>query len=539
MGSWNGTKIGLKVKESEEELANEFLMLLGLKLSDDMDEEIGELSDLEDYTVVGTVQDDLLGIMPSLEKKFVDYQNQFYGPDEEDEVAKDDNHSGTGIRLDDLFLVVKKLFPRSGMYLAHEDGNSVSDAYYRYEVIYSATKKTEINCYYCYGDGINVETDCPEEEGTEKTEERLTAKKPDNAVIELLIKKAESEGYDELVRRLQGKTADADSSANVKKNPPIKKIPGLKIVRGIVAKYTGDKTKIEIPEGVIEIGNEAFAYSDLKSITLPDTLVHIGEKAFWGCSYLKEIKIPANVINIGTEAFLRCSGLREIVIPEGIIRIERSTFDNCTKLQKITLPSTLKEIGERAFYWCRELTDLELPDGIEAIGDKAFYDCENLKEPVLPQSLKKIGSEAFAGCKSIEKLVIPNSVMALGAEIANGMKIYVSSLDFLLKLKECRGPFGSQTKYREEYCTKLFVDGVLLEELVIPDGVSEICGFFMKGYRFLKSVIIPESVTSIGLNAFAYCYGLKKAVVPKALEQMIKDNKVFRDCEELTEIQYV
>ena len=53
-------------------------MLLGLKLTDDMNEEIGELSDLGNYNVVGMVQDDLLGIMPSLEKKFAAYQNKFY-----------------------------------------------------------------------------------------------------------------------------------------------------------------------------------------------------------------------------------------------------------------------------------------------------------------------------------------------------------------------------------------------------------------------------------------------------------------------------
>ena len=154
MGWWNATKIGLKVQPANEDLALQFLTVLGVDVENsDMVEEIGPLSNLDSYLSDGLVESDLLGIMPSLEKKFADYQSKFRNTRKK----KNKKEAEPASRLDDIYLVAKKLFPRSGMYLAHEDGNNTDDTYYRYEVIYSAGKKTEINCFYSYGDDINVD----------------------------------------------------------------------------------------------------------------------------------------------------------------------------------------------------------------------------------------------------------------------------------------------------------------------------------------------------------------------------------------------
>ena len=525
MGSWYGTKIGLKVKESEEDRANEFLMLLGLKLIDDMDEEIGALSDLDDYTVIGTVEDYLLDLMPVLQKKFAAYQNQFYG----------DKYKAVSCqKLDDLYRVVKKLFPGASMFLAHEDGNSVSDNCYRYEVIYNAGKKTEINCFYSYGEGINCETDCPTEEGTEKNEVKLTAGKPDSALINTLTEKAEAKGFSELALMLKGKSDEAGKTASGKKEA-VKKIPGLKVVKGIVAQYTGDAEELVLPEGVTEIGAEAFSFnSDVKKIIFPDSLERIGEEAFRDCWELSDPVLPGNLKYIGVKAFSNCKNLTEIVIPEKVERIEDNTFSWCDNLRRVVLPDGLKEIGAEAFEFCEELESVNFPAGIRKIDEYAFNDCEKLSDPVLPEGLQEIGSGAFSGCDGLSELVIPDSVTSLGGGLSSDdVLIHVSSLEALLRMTERSGSCPAEGH------AKLMINGTLVEDVILPSGITTITRGLFSGYQYLKSITLPDTVTEISYHAFSGCSDLVKVVAPKEIQPVIEHSKAFEECKNLKEIQYV
>ena len=530
MGSWYGTKIGLKVNESEEDRANEFLTLLGLKLIDDMDEEIGALSDLDDYTVIGTAENNVLDLMPVLEKKFAAYQNQFYGKRFKEVPCP---------QLDDLYRVVKKLFPRAGMLLAHEEGNSVSDNYYRYEVIYNAGKKTELNCFYSYGDGINCETDNPRSEGIEKSEVKLTAGKPDSALISMLTEKAEAEGFSELALMLKGKSDETGKAASGKKET-IKQIPGLKVVKNRVVKYSGSARTLEIPEGITEIGDEAFSSNQtIKKISFPDSLERIGKKAFRYCSNLSEAVLSKNLSYIGAEAFSYCKKLTEIVVPEMIERIEEKTFSYCEKLCRVILPAGLSEIGDNAFEWCDKLETVNLPAGIRKIGACAFNVCRKLTDLVLPEGLLEIGRGAFSICKMLSKIVIPESVISLGGNLMGGnmcdtvTEIHVINLEFLLKTTE-----------KSDFCpatcnAKLMIDNTLLEDVVLPSGLTTISKGFFAGYKYLKKITIPESVTDISWHAFSGCSNLEKVTAPKALQSGIKMSCAFSGCEKLAEIQYI
>ena len=214
MGHWNNTKIGLKVKSKDEELATQFLRIIGIDTDNlDMYEEIGELSGEYDPSIEGSIVDDLYNIMPSMEKKFSDYVDQFYGfENEEDEFdedfEEDEFDEDVKISLDDLFLIVNKLFSPAYLFFAHEDGNSVSDSFYRYEAIYdpSTGKKKEFNCYYSYGDGINLDFDNdedPKDVITEKSEEDIAAYELNGTIIDSLIEKAKLEGYKELANKLK------------------------------------------------------------------------------------------------------------------------------------------------------------------------------------------------------------------------------------------------------------------------------------------------------------------------------------------------
>lgn len=102
-----------------------------------------------------------------------------------------------------------------------------------------------------------------------------------------------------------------------------------------------------VPEGVTSLAINAFnnniymgpSYycTGLKSLTLPSTLIEIGDYSLEGCSGLTEITIPSSVTTIGIRAFASCTGLTEITIPSSVTSIGSNCFNGCTNLETITI----------------------------------------------------------------------------------------------------------------------------------------------------------------------------------------------------------
>lgn len=207
MGSWNGTKLGIRVKPELNEEAEQLMIILGVNLGEEIIEEVGDLG--KDYNpsiegeVVGFFSAKVYGVMPALENYFSSYQNKFdyyYEEDEEDEELDDNCHT-----LDDLFLFINRVFPSTSLFLVHEEGNNTSDSYYRYEAIYDPSKKMKTirNCYYCFDEQINCSTDNPRKEGTTVEVGKIAGNEPKKDDIEWLMKKAEAKNYSQLVQRLR------------------------------------------------------------------------------------------------------------------------------------------------------------------------------------------------------------------------------------------------------------------------------------------------------------------------------------------------
>ena len=117
--------------------------------------------------------------------------------------------------------------------------------------------------------------------------------------------------------------------------------------------------RVEIPKGVISIGDKAFSgCSGLTSITIPDSVTSIGDWAFDGCSGLTSIAIPDSVTSVGDYAFYSCSGLTSITIPDSVTSIGGAAFFNCSGLTSVTIPDSVVCIGYRAFEKCSGLTDI-------------------------------------------------------------------------------------------------------------------------------------------------------------------------------------
>ena len=154
--------------------------------------------------------------------------------------------------------------------------------------------------------------------------------------------------------------------------------------------------RFEIPQGVTEIGPEAFSSClNLVSVSIPDTVTHIDASAFSGCFKLGAITLPDGLVEIGDKAFYLCSALRSVTMGNNVKAIGSSAFSNCSDLTTINLSGKLRKISEAMFQSCPSLSLLYIPDGIESIDKNAFRYCSGLNGIRIPPTVTKIDSAAF------------------------------------------------------------------------------------------------------------------------------------------------
>lgn len=169
---------------------------------------------------------------------------------------------------------------------------------------------------------------------------------------------------------------------------------------------------------VTEIGSKAFSVDNshiIESISLPRTIVEIGEYAFSNCVNLVDIKIPIATTIIGKSAFDNCSSLERIELPSGLTEIKNSTFANCTSLINVTFTQaqeySIKRIGEYAFYNAKKLKSITIPNNVNYIGNYAFFNCESLEKIELADTnVRVINTGTFRGCRVLASVTIRDIV---------------------------------------------------------------------------------------------------------------------------------
>ena len=111
--------------------------------------------------------------------------------------------------------------------------------------------------------------------------------------------------------------------------------------------------------------------NDVTSITLPETIDSIGDRAFNSCG-ITSITLPKNVKKIGVSVFEGCRNLKSATfLMDSLPDLPYYTFSECTSLESIQLPKYCPSIGEQAFYKC-PLTSIDLPEGVLSIQAGAF-----------------------------------------------------------------------------------------------------------------------------------------------------------------------
>ena len=163
----------------------------------------------------------------------------------------------------------------------------------------------------------------------------------------------------------------------------------------------------------------------------------------------------------------------KVIIENGVTTVADWAFEEFIRLQSVSFGSSITEIGDYAFYQCHDLQNFILPDGLLTIGDGSFRDCESTTVVNMPDTVTELGHWAFVGCSALESVKLSNSLTEITA-------------------------FG--------WCSSL------------------------------KSLVIPEGVTTIGSQAFNVCTSLETITLPTTLTSI--SSYAFDACDSLTDVYY-
>ena len=303
---------------------------------------------------------------------------------------------------------------------------------------------------------------------------------------------------------------------------------------------------IEIPNSVTTIGNSAFyGCTSLTSIEIPNSVTTIENAAFGDCISLTSISVAAgnttydsrdncNAI-IETASNTLIAGCKNTVIPNSVITIGDYAFYWCSSLTSIEIPNSVTTIEDAAFCGCSSLTSIEISNSVTTIGKEAFIYCISLTSIEIPNSVTTIGDNAFWACRSFTSIEIPNSVTAIG----NSAFSYCSSLTSISVAA------GNTTYDSRDNCnaiiettTNTLIAGC--KNTVIPNSVTTIGNSAFYECNNLTSIEIPNSVTTIGTWAFSKCSSLTSitSLIP-ADKLFAPGNYAFYEIDKNTCILYV
>lgn len=351
------------------------------------------------------------------------------------------------------------------------------------------------------------------------------------------------------------------------------------------------------------IGVSAFSGTDpahpiFKEIQIPDSVETIGTNAFHNCQDLESITLPASLETIESSAFSSCRKLSEIKLPASLKAIQSYVFDDCSSLETVFYYGSLEQwskinvakgflgysspslvMGDYTaqFISVKDENDPDpppktvtitkytgtestviLPSTINSwpvtkIGEDALKDNTTITSVTIPANVTEIGANAFAGCTNLTSVHYAGDWSNLTIQSGNpavqdaaneqlfDFKFILNNTAVIVTRYRYKGTAADVTIpscYKGKPVTMIdhaaFFNSVVTS-VTIPDSVTSIGDNAFGFCSQLTNISIPNSVTDIGFSAFAHCTSLKSITLPSSLSSI--SEALFSGCSQLTTIQ--
>ncbi len=311
------------------------------------------------------------------------------------------------------------------------------------------------------------------------------------------------------------------------------------IINNTVINGRSASGNVVIPDGVTAIADCAFegkttgagwvnenASIGIKTVTLPDSIVRIGDQAFYECNDIFDINFPDGLEYIGDEAFGASSGgnkVSTVRLPESIKYVGLNAFgkgswvtDNIEKGRDaisggvliksasttgdVKISDDVRIIGGGAFLVAEYLTGVEIPEGVTTICSNAFRGCKNLENVRLPSTLVTIGDDAFSST-NIKEIELPEGLETIGSNA------FYSTELVELKLPDSVKKLGSNAfSYNGE-----------LKNITLSNNITEIPDGMVSSCKSLETLEIPYGVGVLGEEIVGGCKSIKTLYIPNSV----------------------
>ncbi|MBR5483492.1 MAG: leucine-rich repeat domain-containing protein, partial [Alistipes sp.] len=245
--------------------------------------------------------------------------------------------------------------------------------------------------------------------------------------------------------------------------------------------------------------------------------------AFQNCTTLKTVTIPGSITNWEAYIFDGCTNLTTVTILDGVKSIGWGTFEECTKLTEIVMPESVTTIESYAFSGCDALKTITFPNNLTTIGEGAFYDCQLLSGVVIPNSVTSLGEKVFAIC--------PNIGSFSGKFATSDGKSLIDG-DTLLAI----APLGMTSYNIPEGITTIGLETfayTTFGNITMPNSVTTIREMAFGGAS-IENITLSENLETIEERAFEWCQNLQRITIPNNVTTI--GDWVFSECPSLQEI---
>jgi hypothetical protein len=296
--------------------------------------------------------------------------------------------------------------------------------------------------------------------------------------------------------------------------------------------------------------------SSLGSIIIPVNVISIGESAFYGCSNLLEVqnlskltitkgstdngyvaKYALSVYGAGEQSSIKSTsdGFKYSVDGENVIlvaytgtettitlpeKLEDKTytiyagiFAGNTTLVSVTIPEGVKEIPANAFNGCTSLTSVSLPLSLTSIGENAFYGCTSLTSITIPKNVTTLGNSAFDGCTGLTVINLNATIADFSSSYNNVFRYAGSDTDGVtLNIGADVTKIG---KYLFYYGSSSSVPKFTNIVFAADSKCKEIADYAFYYLDYITTLVLPDSLTTIGYEAIDTCSKLEYLVIGK------------------------